>query len=189
MNLPIRLILWAGNDNDHTDHLHVEGEPLRTGNPPLTNPGRTPAVDAIYKAMTARYGLPRYFLDPPNPNAGWHHMGWWNRRPIAGKKTWSQHAYSNALDIGPLIGVTNQRPIYDFLTREVVLMSWQKPGDTVNTIDDVKRVHAWQGHDVLTPADIAYDENDPVHLDERLKIVTARLLSELMAMDLRKADR
>lgn len=61
-------------------------------------------------------------------------------------------------------------------------MDWKKPGDPVEDLEDVRRVHEWHGHKVLTPADIAYDENDPMHLDERMKIITARLLSELMTL-------
>ena len=62
---------------------------------------------------------------------------------------------------------------------------WTKPSDgpaAVQTLDDVKRVHAYHGNTILTAADIDYDENDPKSLDERYKIITARLLSELMTL-------
>lgn len=68
-------------------------------------------------------------------------------------------------------------------------MVWTKPGDPVNTMEDVHSVHHYQGHSVLGDNDLLYDENDPAFLDERYKIVTARLLSMLMQLDQRKADK
>lgn len=48
----------------------------------------TPALDQIRKALWAEY-------------AGTTLVSWgvWNRRPIAGTKTWSQHAWGNAEDV------------------------------------------------------------------------------------------
>lgn len=143
MSLPIRLILWAGNDSNHRDHLHVEGEPKRTGTPPLTNPGKTVSVERIYQAMNEGYGNPYYFRDSPPNEPNWSHMGWYNRRKIAGTNIWSQHAWSNALDIGPLIGVNAQAPIYHYLTNytppppedETML----KIGDTGFTVTEIQK--------------------------------------------------
>lgn len=115
MELPIRLILWAGNNPNHADHLHVEGLPKQTGNPPYTNPGMTPSVQTIYTALEAEFGKGKYFQDPGA--AEWTHMGWYNRRKIAGTDIWSQHAWGNALDIGPYT-LAEQQKFYDFLTQE-----------------------------------------------------------------------
>lgn len=111
MALPIRTILWAGNDSNHHDHLHVEGLPRKTGTPPLTNPGMTDSVEEIYTALVQKFGRPAYMS-----GGDWTHMGWYNRRRIAGTTIWSQHAWSNALDIGPYYGVAEQQKFYDFLT-------------------------------------------------------------------------
>jgi hypothetical protein len=118
VSLPVGLILWAGNNSLHLDHLHVEGLPKKTGTPPLTNPGMTPAVAEIYDALRTHFGSAKYFLDPAP--ADWTHMGWYNRRKIAGTNIWSQHSWSNALDIGPYWGVAEQQPFYDFLTGALV---------------------------------------------------------------------
>jgi hypothetical protein len=122
MPLPIHSILWAGNNASHHDHLHVEGIPYYEGKttgegdqPPYYNPGQTDAVEAIYGAMEQGYGTGYYFQDTKPPEPAWSHMGWYNRRPIAGSTTWSQHAWANALDIGPLYGVEEQEPIYEYL--------------------------------------------------------------------------
>jgi hypothetical protein len=110
-------ILWAKNrPKDHYNHLHVEPPTRRTGTPPLTNPGMTDGVKAIYDGLTARFGPGYYFTDPRSADADWSHMGGWNRRMIAGTNTWSQHAWWNALDIGPFYGVEEQQRFYDFLT-------------------------------------------------------------------------
>jgi hypothetical protein len=115
MKLPIHQILWAGNNSQHHDHLHVEGSPRKSGTPPRSNPGMTPAVEAIWNAMTERYGTGYYFSQSPPPEPNWAHMGIYNRRQIAGSTQWSQHAYANAIDIGPLYG-SAQKPVYDYLT-------------------------------------------------------------------------
>ena len=110
-------ILWAKNrPSDHYNHLHVEPPTRKTGTPPLTNPGMTDGVKAIYDGLTARFGTGYYFTDPRSADADWSHMGGWNRRMIAGTSTWSQHAWWNALDIGPFYGVEEQQRFYDFLT-------------------------------------------------------------------------
>lgn len=115
--LPIERILWAGNRNDHDDHLHVEGSPSSTGTPPLTRPPMTPSLIRIYDALTQEFGAPYYFTSRPPPLPNWSHMGWYNRRPIrTNAAVWSQHAYSNALDIGPYYGKASQQRFYDFLT-------------------------------------------------------------------------
>ena len=109
-DLPVGLILWAGNDSRHIEHLHVEGFPKQTGTPPTSNPGPTPSLRIILDALTERFN-----------ESSW---GVWNRRRIDNDpdKPWSQHAYANAADIrrynhpDPLVGPTEQRPWYDFLT-------------------------------------------------------------------------
>jgi hypothetical protein len=93
-----------------------------SGTPPTVNPGMTPGVERIYDALEARFGRGEYFLDADgryvgnDDGIGWTHMGGWNRRRIAGSTTWSQHAWWNALDIGPLVGVAAQREMHNFLT-------------------------------------------------------------------------
>ena len=113
MTLPIKSILWAPSNAAHYNHLHVEGDPRFTGTPPLANPGMSPAVQVIYSALIDEFGTPAYMK-----GGDWNHMGWYNRRTIAGTSIWSQHAWSNALDIGPYYGVTQQQKFYDFLTGE-----------------------------------------------------------------------
>jgi N-acetylmuramoyl-L-alanine amidase len=59
-------------------------------------------------------------------------------------------------------------------------MAWEKPGDAVNTLADVKAVHAWQGNEVMKPADIDYVEVNPALIDNRWKVIVARLLGVIM---------
>lgn len=118
VSLPIGRILWAGNRDDHDDHLHVEGLPELTGTPPLTRPPMTTSLIVIYDALTQGFGAPYYFTSRPPPAPNWSHMGWYNRRPIrTNSAVWSQHAYSNAIDIGPYYGVASQQKFYDYLTK------------------------------------------------------------------------
>lgn len=114
------LILWAGNDEDHDNHLHIEGLPKLTGEPPLDYPGMTNSLWSIWIALHEQFGKSAYFLDDDTDDTDWTHMGWYNRRPIAGTDIWSQHAYANALDVGPYIGVKAQQPFYDFLTGKMI---------------------------------------------------------------------
>jgi hypothetical protein len=113
MSLPVLKIIWAGNDSSgaHWNHLHVEGIPKQTGTPPLSNPGMTDSVWAIYVALSQQFGQPAYMS-----GGDWNHMGWYNRRYIAGTTIWTQHSWSNAIDIGPYYGVEEQQRFYDFLT-------------------------------------------------------------------------
>jgi hypothetical protein len=111
MTLPIKSILWAPSNSAHYNHLHVEGDPRFTGTPPLGNPGMSPSVQVIYAALIDEFGMPAYMT-----GGDWTHMGWYNRRPIAGTNSWSQHSWANALDIGPYYGVEEQQRFYDFLT-------------------------------------------------------------------------
>jgi hypothetical protein len=113
MSLPVLKIIWSGNDSsgNHWNHLHVEGIPKQTGTPPLSNPGMTDSVWAIYVALSERFGQPAYMS-----GGDWNHMGWYNRRYIGGTTIWSQHSWSNAIDIGPYYGVAQQQKFYDFLT-------------------------------------------------------------------------
>ena len=178
-DLPIHNILWAPSNKDHYNHLHVEGAPKKTGTPPQSNPGMSSSVQIIYEALRQEFGTPYYFQDPKPAEPCWSHMGWYNRRKISGSNTWSQHAWSNALDIGPYYGQAEQQKFYDFLTGSGDV-PWKKPGDPVESVADAKAVHAWQGNDVMSAADLDYDENDPKLLDERYKIVTARIVDLLM---------
>ena len=139
MTLPIARILWAGNNASHHDHLHVEGEPTYVGwttgygaQPPSYNPGQTDPVKAIYEAMTAGFGTGYYFQDTPPAEPRWAHMGWYNRRPIAGSTRWSQHAWANALDIGPLYGIDAQQGIYEYL------INYEE--DDMPTIEEIRAV-------------------------------------------------
>lgn len=99
----------------HADHVHVEPATKKSGTPPKTNPGMTAGVKAIYDALEAEFGPGRYFLDSKgryvgnDKGVGWTHMGGWNRRPIAGSSSWSQHAWWNALDIGPYYGADQDK--------------------------------------------------------------------------------
>lgn len=121
--LPIERILWAPSNADHYNHLHVEGAPSKTGTPPASNPGMSQSVQVIYEALREEFGTPFYFEDAKPPAPSWSHMGWYNRRKISGSNSWSQHAWSNALDIGPYYGVAEQQKFYDFLTSEEPPMS------------------------------------------------------------------
>lgn len=120
---PIGTILDYRTNAAHRDHIHVEPPKKRRGTPPHSNPGMSPGVKVIYDAMTEKFGRGEYFLDKNgryvgnDPGVGWTHMGGWNRRPIAGSSSWSQHAYWNALDIGPYIN-EDQKKFHDFLTGE-----------------------------------------------------------------------
>lgn len=100
-HLPIRLILTAKFNAAHRNHLHVEGIPKKRGTPPRRNPGMPASTREIYDAVRAVF-----------PNV---RIGIYNRRYIGGTTTWSQHSWSNALDIYA-DGVEEQQPIYDFLT-------------------------------------------------------------------------
>lgn len=81
----------------------------------------TAGVKAIYDALTEQFGPGKYFLDSSgryvgnDPGVYWTHMGGWNRRYIGGTTVWSQHAYWNALDIGPYVGIKAQQKFIDFL--------------------------------------------------------------------------
>lgn len=151
MSLPIRLILWAGNDPNHHDHLHVEGDPKQTGTPPYSNPGKTASVQTVYDALVAEFGPTKYFTDPGTAN--WTHMGWYNRRKIANTDIWSQHAWANALDIGPYNGVAAQQRFYDFLTQEDDEMSSPKNWDA----DDIKAWRSMFNNTLIEGTDSNFD--------------------------------
>lgn len=118
------LLGWTYNDA-HFNHVHVEPPVDMTGVPPFTNPGMTAGIKAIYDALVDEFGPTTYFayadhhwedgkyvLD--DPDYGWTHMGGWNRRYVGSGTTWSQHAWWNALDIGPYY-YEDQQPFIDFL--------------------------------------------------------------------------
>ena len=63
-------------------------------------------------------------------------------------------------------------------------MNWKKPGDPVEDVVDIKAVHAWQGNEVLSNADIDYEvgakgspENE---VDWRWKFSVTKLLNVIM---------
>lgn len=113
----------------HWNHIHVEPPTKKYGTPPLSVSGMTPGTQAIYDALEAEFGKGAYFNDvahhwEPNkfvidePGIGWVHMGYYNRRKIAGSTSWSQHSWANALDIGPYYGA-QQDKFADFLRGHV----------------------------------------------------------------------
>jgi hypothetical protein len=59
-------------------------------------------------------------------------------------------------------------------------MPWSKPGDPVENVADARAVNAYQGWSFWTEADFDYDENDPAQLDERHKVISARLIDWMM---------
>ena len=105
-------ILWARSNAAHNNHLHVEPPSRISGEPPSSNPGMTAGLVKIVDELVRVFG-PTAYMTPPE--GGWSNMGYYNRRYIAGTTTWSQHAYANAIDIGPYYGVAEQQKFYDFL--------------------------------------------------------------------------
>ena len=59
-------------------------------------------------------------------------------------------------------------------------MPWTKPGDEVENVADARAVNAYQGWGFWKQADFDYDENDPAQLDERFKVISARLIDWMM---------
>lgn len=110
------LILWAGNEpENHYNHLHVEPPQQLSGEPSDWSP-ITQGLRAIIDALELAFGPYAYFTRA-TATTKWTHMGTFNRRKIAGSNTWSQHAYNNAIDIGPYYGIEQQRKFYEFLKR------------------------------------------------------------------------
>ncbi len=101
--LPVRLILGAGYNAAHKSHLHVEGKPKKYGTPPLTNPGMPASTRKIHAAVKEFF--PSTIIQI------------YNRRKISGTSTWSQHSWSNALDIFA-DGYSNQLAIFNMLTAD-----------------------------------------------------------------------
>lgn len=120
MHFEIGTILGAAYNAAHYNHIHVEPKKKMTGTPPESYPGITDGVQDIMDALEGEFGRGAYFLDASAKDADWTHMGFYNRRKIAGSDTWSQHAWANALDIGPYYGVSGQKKFYDFLTSKEV---------------------------------------------------------------------
>lgn len=59
-------------------------------------------------------------------------------------------------------------------------MPWTNPGDDVENLADARAVNAYQGWGFWSQADFDYDENDPAQLDERHKVISARLIDWMM---------
>jgi N-acetylmuramoyl-L-alanine amidase len=59
-------------------------------------------------------------------------------------------------------------------------MPWTKLGDPVDNLADARAVNEFQGWSFWRQSDFDYDENDPKSLDERAKVITSRLVQELM---------
>lgn len=64
-------------------------------------------------------------------------------------------------------------------------MPWGKPGDPVDTLDDAKKVFEYFGPSVVSAADFTYDENNPALLDERIKVLLARVVDHIMRLNAR----
>lgn len=99
--LPVRIVLTANYNAAHYSHLHVEGIPKKYGTPPLTNPGMPDSTQEIYDAILDYFPGTR--------------IGIYKRRYISGTTRWSQHSWSNGLDVYAY-GAAAQKPIYDMLT-------------------------------------------------------------------------
>lgn len=138
-------LLDANYNAAHGDHIHAEPEETMSGVPPRSNPGMTPGVDAIYRALSEEFGPGEYFLDGSgryvgnDPGVYWTHMGGYNRRKIAGSSTWSQHSWWNALDIGPYVGINAQQKFIDFLIDHTT----QGGYNTLLTAKEEENVKKW----------------------------------------------
>ena len=123
MSLPVLKILWAPTNAAHYDHLHVEGDPKVEGTLADCSSTWTPAVRQIWEALDEQF-------------PGWTTLGVFNCRNIANTSIPSQHAFSNAIDIGPYYGVEEQQKFYDFLTGEDEMTPEQEA--VLNAILDAK---------------------------------------------------
>lgn len=138
-------LLDADYNSAHADHIHAEPETKMTGIPPTSNPGMTTGVQKIYAALEDTFGRGRYFLDSSgryvgnDPGVNWTHMGGYNRRKIAGKTTWSQHSWWNALDIGPYVGINAQKKFVNFLLNHTVEGGY----NTMLTAKEEENVQKW----------------------------------------------
>lgn len=118
MDLPVERILWAPTNRAHHNHLHVVGAPRVSGTLSKDCTSKwTDAVEVIVAALDLRFGQGGHWqVADWDGEFNWTHMGVYNCRPIGGTDTPSQHAFSNAIDIGPYYGVEQQQKFYDFLT-------------------------------------------------------------------------
>lgn len=115
MSLPVERILWAKTNSAHHDHLHVVGDPRVNGTLADCNSNMTRSIQIIIRALDERFGKGGHHQHGDADSFGWTHMGVYNCRYIAGTTTPSQHAFANAVDIGPYYGVEEQQVFYDFL--------------------------------------------------------------------------
>ena len=58
--------------------------------------------------------------------------------------------------------------------------NWAKPGDRVEDVEDMKSVHAWQGNEVLTNADIDYVVEATKEVDWRWKYAVTKAVNVMM---------
>lgn len=141
--LPVERILWAPTNSAHHNHLHVVGQPREDGYPPHSHPGTTDSLAEIIAALDEEFGEGGHW-QTWDDTLGWTHMGIYNRRYIGGTTVWSQHAYANAIDIGPYYGIEQQQKFYDFLTRKEE--------------DELSKETVWEA---LREGRIGSDANDP----------------------------
>jgi hypothetical protein len=58
---------------------------------------------------------------------------------------------------------------------------WDKDNpEPIDDLDDARRVNEYQGWGFWRQSDFDYDENDPKALDERVKVITARMIDWMM---------
>lgn len=163
MSLPVGRILWAPSNSAHYDHLHVEGDPHLHGEIPNDcSSVWTPAIQVIWAALEERFGEGHHFQ--VEPDADWTHMGIYNCRTIANSDTPSQHAFSNAIDIGPYYGVEEQQVFYDFLT-----------GKEEMTPEEVRQIIREELNAALGPV-IAFTD-----LDDKQRITRRSMLDVMSA--------
>jgi hypothetical protein len=125
------------------------------------------AVEAIEADVTRRRSAGLVNLGSVKNPQGWNA---WGHRDSSAKSCPGNHLY-------PLLA--------NFQLDQGDDMAWTKPGDPVADLADAQAVFGYQGNAIFSGADFAYDENDPRFLDERLKVIVARVANILMVHDAR----
>jgi D-alanyl-D-alanine carboxypeptidase len=59
-------------------------------------------------------------------------------------------------------------------------VNWKKPGDPVEDVSDMKKVHQWQGNEVLTDKDIDYVVAGSEEVDWRWKFAVTKAVNVMM---------